>query len=340
MTNSEYEKLHKQIARNRGRLTISEQRKLRKVYLTAAVDAGTVIQKTITRGLSSLTETRWRSIQMQLSAGAKSIGNAADEAVQNALASGFTRMADIEQEYIITAVKAADASINAVRLSGVYASINVGLIRAVTGKVYKDGYTYSHRVWGTFGPDGAVLGVSGDWMNRIKNIISAGIAQGRDPVKIAKDLQNYVKLGADGMLTAGSWGKLKGGARDYITRLGKSGVDYRALRLVRSEMYSGLQLASVENGEFNPGGTGWYDWILRGGRESWPCECESLASAGPYRANNVPSYPHPNCYCYIVQRLMSRKELIGDLKDYVGGVNSAGSQRISSWSERYGLEVA
>jgi len=201
--------------------------------------------------------------------------------------------------------------------------------------VYK-GVGYSTRVWGNVNAQGKVIGVYGDWLDKVRSITSAGIAQGRDPIKIAKDLQAYVKGGVG---TIGRWGKLEPGTAQYVARLGSSGVDYRALRLVRSELYRGIQKGTVDAGEVNPACTGWYDWLLSTGRESWNCDCPQKAADGPYRASNIPDYRHPNCACTVRQQTISRAQFTQDLKDYVNGVDSAGAQHIAEWANTQALSI-
>jgi hypothetical protein len=144
--------------------------------------------------------------------------------------------------------------------------------------------------------------------DKIMDVVWGGISQGRDVRSVAADLMAYLKGGPD--IVKGRWGKLKPGekvlkgghwqyatkeARQYAKRLGSKGVDYRVMRLYRSEIHRNQQEAAVEEGEDNPACTGKYDWILVPGRGTFLCDCPELAKGGPYTKATIPPYPHPNC---------------------------------------------
>jgi hypothetical protein len=149
----------------------------------------------------------------------------------------------------------------------------------------------------------------GDTEDKIMDVVLGGISQGRDVREVSADLMGYLKGGPD--IVKGRWGKLKPGekvlkdghwqyateeARQYARRLGSRGVDYRAMRLYRSEIHRNQQEAAVEEGEDNPACTGEYDWILMPGRGVFLCDCPELADGGPYTKETIPDYPHPNCF--------------------------------------------
>jgi hypothetical protein len=133
----------------------------------------------------------------------------------------------------------------------------------------------------------------GDTEDKIMDVVWGGISQGRDVRSVATDLMAYLKGGPE--IVKGRWGKLEPGTKEYAKRLGSKGVDYRAMRLYRSEIHRNQQEAAVTEGEDNPACTGEYDWILMPGRRVFLCECPKLAEEGPYTKDTIPDYPHPNC---------------------------------------------
>jgi hypothetical protein len=148
--------------------------------------------------------------------------------------------------------------------------------------------------------------------SQILNTVWAARAQGIDPVKTAKSLENLL-FGKEKVI--GSWGKLKPQAAEYVKRIGSAGVDYRALRIVRTENARAMNEAIKEADKLNPATTGEFDWILVPSREEWNCECEHYAQGGPYKAEELPEIPaHPNCVCQIRPRLKDwdkfKRELI------------------------------
>ena len=322
MTNADYYSELAVLRRKLSTMTLEQRSNLLRVYKTAADQAAEVLKSTLAKGYSTLTSDRWRQIELQLRDGAQLIGDATDSAVKSSLTTALNNFADIDKEYITSAVERAGMTITG--LTSIYTGINNKVISAVTTSVY-NGVSYSERVWGG-------TGVSGDWLSKVKSLVTAGTAQGLDPVKIAKSLQEYVRGGVG---TIGRWGKLVPGASDYVRRMGSAGVDYRALRIVRSELYRGIQSAQVEAGEINPACTGLYDWISHNG-----CPvCDALMQAGPYKKDDIPDYAHPNCSCVLVEHLYTRDEFMSMLKDYDTGADTDGARHISEWAGKYGLSV-
>jgi len=207
----------------------------------------------------------------------------------------------------------------------------------------------------------------------ILDVVLDSISKGRDVRTVAADLMEYVHGGPQALL--GRWGKYepakyvadigpRGGKkwdrvpkgadlrtkewrgkvtltpdqRAYRARFGKVGVDYRAMRLYRSEKYRNLQEAAVEDGESNPGCTGEYDWVLMPGRGTWNCECPDVAAAGPYTvAGGIPEYQHPNCDCMVEPRMKDHDEFIQQLRDYVKGEDTPGAREIEEWARENDL---
>ena len=85
----------------------------------------------------------------------------------------------------------------------------------------------------------------------------------------------------------GRYGRLTPGSREYARRV-RQRPDYRALRLVRSEMYASIQSVGVSEAEYNPACLGLVDWILTSGAQH-SCICPDLARSGPYELDRVPT---------------------------------------------------
>jgi hypothetical protein len=212
---------------------------------------------------------------------------------------------------------------------------------------------------------------------RIFDVINGGLALGRDPVDIARDLETYINYENGGERVLGRWGamfpnteagrraawererlafygiqpgseeantilstpdvkdwvnekmaeKTRKGApllpdavKQYARRIGKAGLDYRAIRIVRTET---ARMVADEEADFaknSYAATGQVDWILKSGREQWGCSCEEYAKGGPYMIDNLPSEipVHPNCDCELRPRLKSDAELKATFKTLMG----------------------
>jgi hypothetical protein len=178
-------------------------------------------------------------------------------------------------------------------------------------------YSLSKSVWDTVNAT----------EEKILDAVHGGISQGRDIKTVAADLMKYVQGGPQ--VLPGRWGKLEQGTKEHARRLGKAGIDYRAMRLYRSEKYRQLQEEAVEDGESNPACTGEYDWIVMDGK----CGiCGDLGERGPYTADTIPAYPHPNCFCVVEPRLKDDDEFIRQLRDYVRGEDTPGAHEIEEWA--------
>jgi len=168
----------------------------------------------------------------------------------------------------------------------------------------------------------------------ILNTVRGSVSQGRDVRSAAADIMAYGRFGPQ--IMPGRWGKLEPGTKPYARRLGKAGIDYRVIRLRRSEQYRMLQERAIAEGQRNPACTGEYDWIRFNAGDPFDCGiCEDLAAGGPYAYDTVPAYPHPNCMCEVRPRIKGRNEFNKELRAYANG-ESEGSG-IARWAQENNL---
>jgi hypothetical protein len=194
-------------------------------------------------------------------------------------------------------------------LDRIAGSIQSRVVASLATRLWADGKTFSERVWG-----GA--GVREDWFERLRMTVAGGIAQGRDPAKIAKDIQIYTTDGKVALLRR--WGALERGTAAFASRL-PGQIDWRAVRLIRSEFNASMQDSEGQAAAANPGCTGDVEWVLQEGRQHWGCECEDLAAGGPYPAEEPPTYPHPHCACWLRPVMRDHGDFIDDLKRWIKG---------------------
>lgn len=198
-----------------------------------------------------------------------------------------------------------------------YAQLNEDLINLTYTRIWEDGYTFSQRIWGFPGTPGQPFlpGLAQYWENDVKNLITFGLAQGRDILQVAKDLSYYAVHGKRKLMQR--YGQLVRGTKQFAKRFPKW-IDWRAMRLARSELYISLQDASKLQGKLNPAVLE-YIWNLTAGVEH-ECVCPDIAANSPYQADNIPDYPHSNCLCYITHRVRSRDKFVQDLVDWGKGM--------------------
>jgi hypothetical protein len=178
--------------------------------------------------------------------------------------------------------------------------INARLISVTVNRMYQDGYTLSNRVWQ----------LSSDYQAQVTQLINSGLAQGLSIQDIAKSVQSYTIGGVERL--AEDFPKAKWG------NITIKNLDWRALRLIRSEFSASMKTGAVMAGEMNPASTKLYEWV-RINTQQHDCECPGLAAGGPYTANSIPAQPHPNCMCQVRAILRDLKDFTADLKRWNSG---------------------
>ena len=306
MTKREYERLYAAARRTYPKLTRVAMRKMAQVYKQASDEVAAAVREAIKTGKSQITIDSMAAIEAKLQAGAGALNSRLHELIPDTVYRGIDLTAEVNQQYLIDAVKIAGAESLVPHIHSVFASIQDKIIQSVVNRVYQGGYTYSDAIWK----------VGTRYQDDIKNVLSVGLAQGRDMVKIARDIQVYTKDGK--IALAKRLGNLERPSTDFMKRIGNK-VDWRALRLVRSELFQAVQDANKEFGKNNPACLDLYDWVMESGRQQWSCECANLSAGGPYTYNELPDYPHANCSCSVRPVLRDGKEFIADLKTFIAG---------------------
>jgi hypothetical protein len=310
---ADYARRYRAARAETARMGTAARSQLALVYIKAAEEAAAVVSSSLERGLSSLTVERWQVLAVKLLDAADSVAQGTETVAKALVGQAAPLFPEVDAEFLASAARftGADRKITQEGLGRMVAGMSSRVVESMTTRLWSDGYTFSERIWGA-----GDIGVKGDWLERIKMTVASGIAQGRDPVKIAKDIQVYT---ADGKIALGKrWGGLEAGTAEFAKRI-PGRLDWRAQRLVRSELGASLQDASAAAGQANPASDGLYDWVLSIGRVHSGCVCPSLAEGGPYKYEDLPTYPHSNCLCWIRPHLMDMGAFLADLKDWAHG---------------------
>lgn len=289
MTVSEYRSERRKGKRDTAKLSLDTQRTLHKSFIKAGKNAAKII-----RGFPNgfaLTVERKKDIKDSLDL--EKLRAETKTATIEASKAGINKLIDIDSKYVYEALQ--QAGLKKFTLSGVTESFKRQSDKILKKVNYKPvvlvknftGYTLSDTIWN------ATEGFS----DRIIAFVEAAIKQGIDPKKIANDLEKYLYEGAEKVI--GTWGVLQPGTREYIQRLGKSGVDYRTMMVVRTELMNNIRKNDIAMGVSNPGSTGMYEWSLSPARIEWKCNCPERAAGGPYTkvaADELTDTAHPNCH--------------------------------------------
>lgn len=115
---------------------------------------------------------------------------------------------------------------------------------------------------------------------KIDDVVNSGILLGKGAAEIAKDVSGFINPRAPG------------------------GIRYNAMRLGRTELNNAFHATSVQTYAQSPYVVG-VQWVLSNSHGR-PDECDNLAGEdfgmgpGVWRPADVPSKPHPQCFCYTV----------------------------------------
>jgi hypothetical protein len=126
----------------------------------------------------------------------------------------------------------------------------------------------------------------------------------------------YVKNGKEALVKR--YGEILRGSKEFIKRI-SGHIDWRAMRLARTELYTSIRESAKMQGHDNPA-VKEYSWNLTSGG-AYECVCPDLAANSPYVETMIPDAPHANCMCQIIPVIMSREKFVDDLIDWGKGIS-------------------
>lgn len=109
-------------------------------------------------------------------------------------------------------------------------------------------------------------------------------------------------------------------ARDWFNPNTPGGVRYAAMRLARTEINNAFHSISAEKYATTPWITE-VEWHLSGSHPKRDV-CNEYAEASPYKSDEVPARPHPQCLCFITPKSIEEDDFVenflkGDYDDYL-----------------------
>ena len=315
MTNQQYKFLTRQARDSMLTATDEVMRVTAKIYKQSATSLATKL-RTLPVGPLTAQDLNSLSMIQELNKLSTNITESLDGIIMDSVRRSSEIATGVDKRYML------ELGLDNIQVGDIIQHVNNDVVFTTVNRVYQDGYTFSQRLW-----------IEGQkTQNDIKLVLNSGIAQGRDPIKVAKDLEQYLKDGKLSLMKR--YGKLKAGTKEFAARI-PNNVDYRAMRIIRTETYNSLRDAELLGAESNPGTTGWFDWIRTAGAEDYGCICPDLAAGSPYKASEVPNGPHPNCSCYVQAQLRNQTEFVADLKDWVAGGDVG---YLDEWSFKTGYQ--
>jgi len=321
MTKAAYEALFVAARKDIATATLTAQLKVKLAYTRAASDVASALRATLAKEQSLITLRAQTQLLEQLAARSTALADDVSKVLEEAIKKSAKVASGPDSQFLSEALVGVYGKERSAEVVGaIYSRVNDSAVRNAVSRIYSDGYNLSARVWD----------LKGEFEETVKDILTTGIASGRDPVKLIKDIQVYV---ADGKLAlANRWGSLERGSEEWKRRV-KGKIDYRAQMLVRSEMQAMVQSLAVQSAAANPATTGRFEWVLGPGLAH--CSVCVDYSVLTYTEDTVPAYPHPNCGCQVRPVLMSIDLFTGDLERWVAGEVDDENRYIDDWAQSY-----
>lgn len=269
------------------RLRLKQEPAIRKIYLDAADNVAEEIRN-LKPTIGKLTRNHLDALEKSLRREAEQISQGISERLKDDLYKAVEAGASSLNQQLIRAIQESKAPLDILRIQRGFADVNSAAVEALWSRTHK-GMMLSDRIWQA----------SDNAREAIRSIIWDGTARGRDAVKVARDLEKYVRHGTK---------TLTENYPEMMERMGgriPKNLSYEALRLARTEMSSAFREGTYAAGRTNPSYRG-VRYMLSNSHPV-PDLCDDFASAdlyglgpGGYPEGEEPPLLHPNCLCYTV----------------------------------------
>lgn len=185
----------------------------------------------------------------------------------------------------------------------------------IKGQVYKDGMGLDSRLWHSVNASG----------QKIEDAITSCLAQGVGSAEASKTIAQFAKTGHH------TWDKKK--IREklgsyYANKYGASGLDYEALRLMRTTTTHMAQLSAINSHKVNPYSNAVIYHIGHAGSRT--CAMCKERNGKKFKLEEVP-LDHPNGLCWLEPFMSvdgknpaSLSDLMDDMNNYYDGKPNSG----------------
>lgn len=292
------------------RLRLRQEPALRKIYIDAADNVAAEIRALGARK-GNLQRSHLEAVEKSLRIEAERINRSVSERLKSDMAQAVATGARPLNEQLLRALTDANANLDFLKFQHGFGDINRAAVEALWSRTHK-GMMLSDRIWEQ----------GNKARETMRSIIWEGTARGRDAVKVARDLEQYVRKGRATL------------ARDYpnmMERMGEKRIPgdlcYEALRLARTEMSNAFREGTYAAGRTNPSYKG-VRWLLSG---SHPVAdiCDDYAEAdlyglgpGGYPKGEEPPTPHPNCLCSVAPIVEDTHEFATRIAEWIDDPSS------------------
>jgi len=295
------------------RIRLNLQPEIRKIYARAADRLAREIRALprtghdLTRDYLRALETALRKEAGQLNA---DLTASLRSTIEQSVAAGLKPHARITTKLL----QQASIGLNVLQAQWAFAAVNTRAVEAIWARA-RNGLRLSDRIWN----------IAGRNMDAIRDVILDSVTMGRDAVKVARDLEQYLKV--------------KTPVTEFpnmMKRMGKripKDITYEALRLARTEMTSAFGEGTIAGGHATASYRG-IRWVLSAAHPE-PDVCDELAHGGPghdgvYPRGQEPAYPaHPNELCILLPQHEKPDDFVKRLREWRD--NSGAHPDIDRW---------
>ena len=286
--------------KTRSRLTIQQQRYIKKLYQQAVEDVKDWEKSLQDKdNVSSVIRREYlNQMRKDLNEEMEKIGSDVESTIKSNISATATAV-----------VKDANSVLNGLGVSvkGAYSFVPSDVVQAITtGQVYDASWTLSKAIWAHTKKS----------QQDIYDIIAKGVAENKSSYEIAKQLEIYVNPSA---LKPWDWGKLYPGSSKV--------VDYNAQRLARTLVSHAYQQSFVRTTKDNPFFLG-YRWLTSGHNVCPICigyaedVHDNSLPAGVFPKDELP-IDHPNGRCtFSVYMEDSTDQIVDSLVAWAHGEDS------------------
>lgn len=323
MTSRLYVQLVKQARRRMLSITWEQQREILHIYEGAIME---LAEQVANIGEITL-DSRWRAnyLEKTLRPVQRELSKQLKDGITGAMQRAGTAAVQPDIELFERVLEMANLDLGPHFTEMFSAAPNEALQWILRGDLYRDSKGLSERIWRT----------SSDFGQTIDYILKRGIAEKKSAVKLAKDLEQFLKPES---ARPWSWGKVYPGIRTKQ-------VDFNAQRLARTSITHAHRESQYASAERNPfvDAIHWelsdqhYErQIARWG----PDECDDYATQDDYGLG-VGNFPkgevpmsHPMCLCTTMPVVAKSLDAIaGELRDWARGGNNP---TLDEWYRQYG----
>jgi len=298
------------------RLRARHEIALRKIYIDAAGQVARDLRN-LKPTIGDLTRNHLMTLEKSLRRETEKIQKATQALTRSGMEEAVGLGARPIDNHLLRAAQDADVGLDFLKIQRGFGDINTAAVEALWARS-RHGLAVSERIWSQSQTARAAM----------RDLVHVGVATGRDVVKVARDLERYVRQGRRTL------------AEDYPNMMARMNrripkdVCYEALRLARTEYSNAFMEGVYSRGRVNPSYQG-VRWMLS---DSHPESdvCDDLASAdlynmgpGVYPAGEEPVQPHIQCLCYVIPYLVETKDFIVQLKEWKN--NPSRQPKIEKW---------